>query len=153
MKNSHKFKMRRAYCLLWAFAAAGFAGCSGQSKTIEQARVVPVTTATQSDLEQDIVLTAEFIPYQDVDLMAKVAGYVRTIHVDIGDHVREGQLLATLEVPEMQDEVAKAESAAKAARSDERRPVVSSPGGNDHCASRNGHVVIEFHAVGGVFTD
>jgi RND family efflux transporter MFP subunit len=53
------------------------------------------------------VLTAEFQPYQEVDVMAKVAGYVRAIKVDIGDHVREGQLLAELEVPEMNDEVAR----------------------------------------------
>src|SRR5260370_10678642 len=35
----------------------------------------------------------------------------------------------------------------------ERRPVVSSPGGNDHCASRNGHAVVASHAVGVVFAD
>jgi RND family efflux transporter MFP subunit len=40
--------------------------------------------------------------------MAKVAGYVRTIKVDLGDRVREGQLLAELEIPEMTDEVSKA---------------------------------------------
>jgi RND family efflux transporter MFP subunit len=100
------------------FVGCALVGCSTQSKPIEPPRVVPVATATQSDLAQDIVLTAEFIPYQDVDLMAKVAGYVRTIRVDIGDHVREGELLATLEVPEMQNEMAKAEASAKAAGSD-----------------------------------
>jgi RND family efflux transporter MFP subunit len=40
--------------------------------------------------------------------MAKVAGYVRSIKVDIGDRVQEGQLLATLEIPEMDDDLAKA---------------------------------------------
>src|SRR5262245_65618183 len=35
----------------------------------------------------------------------------------------------------------------------ERRPVVSSPGGNDHCASRNGHAVVESHSVGVVLAD
>jgi RND family efflux transporter MFP subunit len=54
------------------------------------------------------VLTAEFQPFQEVDVMAKVAGYVRTIKVDLGDRVREGQLLAELEIPEMTDEVSKA---------------------------------------------
>src|SRR6201993_129904 len=34
-----------------------------------------------------------------------------------------------------------------------RRPVVSSAGGNDHCASRNGHAVVDSHAVGVVFAD
>ena len=40
--------------------------------------------------------------------MAKVAGYVRSIKVDIGDRVKEGQVLATLEIPEMDDDLARA---------------------------------------------
>jgi RND family efflux transporter MFP subunit len=58
-----------------------------------------------------VVLTAEFQPFQQVDVMAKVAGYVRAIHVDIGDRVREGQELATLEIPEMEDDLVKAAAA------------------------------------------
>src|SRR5947209_10919486 len=40
--------------------------------------------------------------------MAKVAGYVKKIPVDVGDHVREGQLLASLEVPELGDDIRRA---------------------------------------------
>jgi RND family efflux transporter MFP subunit len=117
-RDSGKRRQRRPAVLVSVVAVFGGIGCSTQSKTIEQTRVVPVSTAAPSDLAQDIVLTAEFTPFQDVDLMAKVAGYVRAIRVDIGDHVREGELLATLEVPEMQNEMAKAEASAKAAQSD-----------------------------------
>lgn len=42
--------------------------------------------------------------------MAKVSGYVKEIRVDVGDHVREGQRLATIEVPEMQDDVTRAQA-------------------------------------------
>ena len=63
--------------------------------------VAEVKTAT---LASDLVLTAEFKPYQEIDVMAKVAGYVREIKVDIGDRVKTGQLLATLEIPEMEDD-------------------------------------------------
>jgi RND family efflux transporter MFP subunit len=69
---------------------------------------VPIATVHAANLSNELVLTAEFTPYQDVDVMSKVAGYVKNIRVDIGDHVREGDLLATLEVPELQDEQAKA---------------------------------------------
>src|SRR3954453_867577 len=69
---------------------------------------VPVTKVTRGDLKGELTLTAEFAPFQEVDVMAKVAGYVQSIKVDIGDHVKEGQVLATLEVPEMEDELAKA---------------------------------------------
>jgi RND family efflux transporter MFP subunit len=95
------------------------AGChnSGDAATTTAAAaapvvpVVPVVRASDGDLQNDIVLTAEFTPYQTVDVMAKVAGYVKAIHVDIGDHVSEGEILATLEVPELQDELAHAEAA------------------------------------------
>jgi RND family efflux transporter MFP subunit len=77
---------------------------------------VPIATVRPANLSNELVLTAEFIPYQDVDVMAKVAGYVKSIRVDIGDHVREGDLLATLEVPELQDEQAKASAGLAAAK-------------------------------------
>ncbi len=73
--------------------------------------LVPVVKAARSDLASDLVLTAEFEPFQQVDVMAKVAGYVRSIKVDIGDRVRAGQVLATLEIPEMEDDLARAAAA------------------------------------------
>ena len=76
---------------------------------------VPTAIVRPANLSNELVLTAEFTPYQDVDVMAKVAGYVKSIRVDIGDHVREGDLLASLEVPELQDERAKATAGLAAA--------------------------------------
>ncbi len=69
---------------------------------------VAVAKASLTDLSSSLVLTAEFEPFQDVDVMAKVSGYIRQINVDIGARVREGQLLATLEIPEMQDDLLRA---------------------------------------------
>ena len=65
---------------------------------------VAVAEVKTTTLASDLVLTAEFKPYQEIDVMAKVAGYVREIKVDIGDRVKTGQLLATLEIPEMEDD-------------------------------------------------
>jgi RND family efflux transporter MFP subunit len=70
--------------------------------------IVPVVKAVRTDLVNDLVLTAEFEPFQQVDVMSKVAGYVRSIKVDMGDRVREGQVLAVLEIPEMEDDLTKA---------------------------------------------
>ena len=70
--------------------------------------VVPVARVIRTDLRNKTTLTAEFQPFQEVDVMAKVAGYVRSIRVDLGDRVREGQVLAELEIPEMTDEVSRA---------------------------------------------
>jgi RND family efflux transporter MFP subunit len=76
-----------------------------------EARTVAVAIATRADLSSGMDLTAEFEPYQEVDVMAKVSGYIREIKVDIGDRVAEGQLLATLEVPEMQDDLTRGAAA------------------------------------------
>jgi RND family efflux transporter MFP subunit len=69
---------------------------------------VAVQTVSRATLAHSVSLTAEFIPYQEVDVMAKVAGYVRHINVDIGDRVHTGQILATLEVPELNDDLSRA---------------------------------------------
>jgi RND family efflux transporter MFP subunit len=50
-------------------------------------------------------VAGEFLPYQEVELHAKVAGYIKRINVDIGDHVKTGQVLATLDIPELQAQV------------------------------------------------
>jgi len=69
---------------------------------------VAVAKAKAENLSQGLVLTAEFKPYQEVDVMAKVAGYIKQINVDVGDRVKQGDLLATLEVPEMADDLRRA---------------------------------------------
>lgn len=50
-------------------------------------------------------MAGEFLAYQEVELHAKVAGYIRKINVDIGDRVRAGEVLAVLEVPELNAQV------------------------------------------------
>ena len=71
---------------------------------------VAVTAVLRTNLAQVAQFDAEFRPYQEIDVHAKVAGFVKTMHVDIGDQVKEGQLLATLEVPELDDDVRRAEA-------------------------------------------
>ena len=117
--------------VFWACAVVGFSAClascdgSGEAKNstpvsaaADAAPVVNVVKVARENLSNDIVLTAEFIPYQEVDVMAKVAGYIKTIRVDIGDRVHEGDPIATLEVPEMQDELNKAASSIQAAEAE-----------------------------------
>jgi RND family efflux transporter MFP subunit len=82
-----------------------------ESKTVAELPTVAVAKVARASLSSDLVLTAEFEPFQEVDVMAKVSGYIRRIEVDIGDRVHEGQLLATLEIPEMQDDLTRAGAA------------------------------------------
>jgi RND family efflux transporter MFP subunit len=66
---------------------------------------VPVVRVTRQDLASQLEVAAEFRPYLEVDLHAKVAGYLKSISVDIGDRVRAGQPLAVLEIPELNDDL------------------------------------------------
>src|SRR5579871_6454437 len=75
--------------------------------------IVAVARAAPADLSKTVVLTAEFRPFQEIEVHAKVAGYVKEIKVDVGDRVKAGQTLAVLEVPEMADDVARATAAIK----------------------------------------
>jgi RND family efflux transporter MFP subunit len=69
------------------------------------ALTVAVGRVTRQDLYNEVTITAEFRPYVEVELHAKVSGFLRELKVDFGDRVKAGQLLATLEVPELQDEL------------------------------------------------
>src|SRR6516225_87034 len=90
--------------------SAGAASCSrtnAAAATPSRGDVPSVAAArvTRADLSQVLTIAAEFRPYQEIDVHAKVAGYLQKIPVDVGDHVKEGTLLALLEVPELQDEM------------------------------------------------
>jgi len=110
--------VRRTFLALLAsgLAAALCASCSqpqnAGAQALETSDVVTVAVAKAAveDMSTGIVLTAEFKPNQEIDVMAKVAGYVKKISVDVGDRVQEGQLLATIEVPEMTDDQTRAQS-------------------------------------------
>jgi RND family efflux transporter MFP subunit len=69
---------------------------------------VAVARAARARLATTMTLQGEFHPYQDILVFAKVSGYVRSIRVDIGDRVKAGDVIATLEVPELSDQLAAA---------------------------------------------
>jgi RND family efflux transporter MFP subunit len=100
-----------------------------------EAAEIPAATvalARRGVLSNTLTLAGQFQPYQEIEVHAKVSGYVRRIYVDIGDRVRAGQTLAVLEVPELdaqlkgtesellhsKDEVVRAENEVKRAESD-----------------------------------
>jgi RND family efflux transporter MFP subunit len=105
------FTSRAAALGLLTATTAGFlTSCKSSPPPAAEIPNVPIATAGPATLANDLTLSAEFRPYQEVDVMAKIAGYVRNIRVDIGDHVQQGEVLATLEVPEIQDDMAKAKA-------------------------------------------
>lgn len=82
---------------------------------------VAVVQAKLEPLSRKIVLNGEFRPYQSADLHAKIAGYLRQITVDVGSRVREGDLIATLEVPELAAELAQATAERQRSEAELRR--------------------------------
>jgi RND family efflux transporter MFP subunit len=99
-------------CWIFFLGACGSVGrkAEAQSGAADQTPAVAAAKVVVQDLSHKVVLTAEFIPFQEVDVMAKVSGYVKQIRVDVGDHVRLGETLATLEIPEMQDDIARSQA-------------------------------------------
>ena len=63
--------------------------------------VAAVARVQRGPIDNTLTIAGEFKPFQDVDVHAKVAGYIKKIYVDVGDHVKQGQTLAVLEVPEL----------------------------------------------------
>jgi RND family efflux transporter MFP subunit len=109
-----------------AAASCFVASCSRNGKVEavadpSDAPTVAVAKVTAENLSHDLALTAEFKPFQEVDVMAKVAGYIKNINVDVGDRVSQGQLLAVLEVPEMADDLDRAEAAVERSQAEVAR--------------------------------
>src|SRR5436190_21674816 len=96
--------------------------------SVPDAPTVAVAKAAVENISRGLVLTAEFKPFQEIDVMAKVAGYVKKINVDVGDRVKEGQLLALIEVPEMADDQTRAQSMLNRSQAERRAPETSCSG-------------------------
>lgn len=102
--------MKPAFVLgLFAVMLAGCGADPGAARA-EPGRVttVPVERVGRHDLTRELDVAAEFRPFQEVEVHAKVAGYLKSITVDVGDHVAAGQVVAVLEVPEYAEELAHA---------------------------------------------
>lgn len=86
---------------------------SGHAQTAEASTppAAAVSIAKRQLISNQLSIAGEFIPYQDVQIHAKVAGYIKKINVDIGDHVHTGEVLAVLEIPELVAQVDEAKAA------------------------------------------
>ncbi len=82
---------------------------------------IAVAKVTRENLRQTLTIAAEFRPYQEVSLHAKVAGYVQWVSVDVGDRVKEGEVLAKLDVPELKNDLQKDTAAVQASREEVNR--------------------------------
>jgi RND family efflux transporter MFP subunit len=92
---------------LAALLALGLSSCSmGRSASAEanaqQEVTVGVVNVVKKTLSRELTLSSELVPFQEIDVYAKESGYVKTLNVDYGTHVKTGELMALLEIPELE---------------------------------------------------
>src|SRR5258705_5268541 len=71
---------------------------------------VEVVHPRRVTVAQRLQTNATLEAFEEADLFAKVSGYLSEVRVDIGDHVKAGQVLAVIDVPEMEQELAEAKA-------------------------------------------
>ena len=103
---------------LWLAFSGRKSSSQPEAATLQPAAVVLVE---RKPISSEITLSGEFRPFQEVDVHAKVAGYIRKIYVDVGDHVKVGETLAVLEVPELSAQLQGADAAVRRAKDAIRR--------------------------------
>ncbi|HEX4642590.1 MAG TPA: efflux RND transporter periplasmic adaptor subunit [Candidatus Acidoferrales bacterium] len=89
--------------------AAALAGCGDAHKTAaddaSHAPAAAVVKVARGNIADNLEIASEFQPFQEVDVYAKVSGYIQKLYVDYGTHVKQGQILAVLEIPELQQQL------------------------------------------------
>jgi len=115
---------RRRWHVLALLTLTGFAaGCgrSGKVDAAASAPVVAVVNVTRHDLANTLEIASEFEPYQEIEVYAKVSGYIQKLHIDWGTHLKEGQPMADLEIPELQQQLQEDEATVHRNESDLER--------------------------------
>ena len=126
MKQRHNFGSQtfRAAIGCFRYAALGLAAvlviglssCSGGHNEKVDASTPPtvgVTKVVKKTLSRQITLSSELVPFQEIDVYAKESGYVQKLDVDYGTRVKAGQVMATLEIPELEAQLQQDEAEIK----------------------------------------
>jgi RND family efflux transporter MFP subunit len=96
-------------------AATISAGCSKHesvaAKALPEAVSVGTTEVQLRPMAQRLTVSSELVPFQEIDVYAKEAGYVKTLNVDFGTHVHAGDVMAVLEIPELEAQIQQDEAA------------------------------------------
>jgi RND family efflux transporter MFP subunit len=79
--------------------------------------VVPAAVVTRAPSETSLVLPGTLQAITEAPVLSRADGYVKRRYVDIGDRVAQGQVLAEIEAPELQQQVMQAASSLDQARS------------------------------------
>jgi RND family efflux transporter MFP subunit len=107
----------RAFIMNRASTGGVLAVLAAAAVSAQVVRTVEVVTVATRALARTRTLPGEFVPYDSVPLHAKVTGFVNRIDVDRGSVVKRGQVLLTIDAPELVAQRAEAEAKLAAVRS------------------------------------
>ena len=117
MKRSHEILCFFIYLI----CSTTLIGCGESRKAAaddaSNAPVAAVVKVARGNIADNLEIASEFQPFQEVDVYAKVSGYIQKLYVDYGTHVKQGQILAVLEIPELQQQLQQDEASVR--RSDQ----------------------------------
>ena len=88
-------------------------GRKAEAEDVANAPTAPVVKVARRDLSNTLEIASEFQPLQEIEVYAKVSGYIKKLYIDWGTHVKQGQLLAELEIPELQQQLQQDEAGAR----------------------------------------
>jgi RND family efflux transporter MFP subunit len=71
----------------------------------ESVMTVGVTPVARKPMMRQLTVSSELVPFQEIDVYAKESGYVKDLLVDYGSRVQKGQLMAVLEIPELEMQI------------------------------------------------
>ena len=115
-----KIKLNNApLILLWLAAFAGAPACRQEEKKASPSIAKPEAPATEvidvqkGKLSSSVKIPGELTAYHEVDIYAKENSFVKRVYVDVGTEVREGQLLVSLDAPEISSRLLEAQSRLK----------------------------------------
>jgi RND family efflux transporter MFP subunit len=80
-------------------------GLAAASSLHAEPPTVAVGTVTRGEGSREVSFNAELRPYREIEVHAKVTGYIDDLKVDVGDSVKEGDMIASLDIPETKIEL------------------------------------------------
>lgn len=112
--NTYYHQMRSIYITTTILSTVLFlSGCAEKPKesvAVDEALKLETFEIKKEKLSTELTMPAELVGFQQVDLYAKVASFVKELKVDIGTQVKKGQLLLVLDAPEISSQLNAAES-------------------------------------------
>jgi RND family efflux transporter MFP subunit len=122
-ESRRRGRVRIAACVAAAAVTLATAGCGGSNVRAADTDAgggpqvtVGVVTIGTKPLARQLTTSSELVPFQEIDVYAKEAGYVRKLNVDYGSRVKVGDVLAVLEIPELEAQLQQDDAAVKNAQ-------------------------------------